>query len=421
MKPLHRLRIRLTAWYAATFTMVLVVLGAGLFWAITRQISQEMDRALQTTVLEAFRAARIRMAEGHTPVEAFGFALDELDTPDRALYLFDSNGVLLLPHSGSHPRITEAAVSALVSGSARFHFGTPSGQRWRVHAQRIHTTASLPFVVAAAADAASVERQYARMIEIFVAAGLIVLLPVTAGGYWLARMSARPLEESMERMRQFTANAAHELRTPVAVVRGRAEVALERERSPHEYTTALVDIEQEAERLSGIVDHLFTLARADAGERPVIRERVYLDDVASDAVAAASVLARSRGVRLELGTYEEAPMRGDPALLRQLVMILLDNALKFTPEGRKVQVNVSAAGGTPTLVVEDEGIGIASEDQPRIFDRFYRADAARDRAGGAGLGLAIAHWIAEVHDAHITVQSGPDRGTRFTITFPSTL
>jgi two-component system OmpR family sensor kinase len=167
------------------------------------------------------------------------------------------------------------------------------------------------------------------------------------------------------------------------------------------------------------VANLFILARADAGERPVALEPFYLDDVASDAVRAAGVLARSKGVRLELGAYDEAPARGDAELVRQLIMVLLDNAVKFTPEGGTVRVDVDVRDGAPTVSVQDSGIGIGPADLPRIFDRFYRADPARQRSGGAGLGLSIASWIAGQHGAEIAVSSQPGRGTRFTVRFPA--
>jgi signal transduction histidine kinase len=276
-----------------------------------------------------------------------------------------------------------------------------------------------PYVAVAVADLAEIDAERGRLVETMLVNAFLALVLIGGGGLYLARISVRPVEAVMEQMRRFMADAAHELRTPLAVLRGRAEVALEHDRDAAGYRAALTEILRESERLGGIVQNLFTLARADAGERQAEHQAFYLDDVASDAVQAAGVLARARDVHLELGEYDEAPAHGDPALVRQLLMLLLDNAVKFTPAGGTVRVDVQAPGGRPTVVVEDTGIGIEPGDLPHVFDRFYRADPARVRNGGAGLGLSIARWIVDQHGADIGVASHPGRGTRITVRFPA--
>jgi signal transduction histidine kinase len=166
------------------------------------------------------------------------------------------------------------------------------------------------------------------------------------------------------------------------------------------------------------VGDLLTLARAETGERPVAREPLFLDDAAAGAVDAARALAESKGVKLAVGAFEEAKIVGDPTLVRQLLLIVLDNAIKFTPPSGHVGLNVSTADGRADVVITDTGIGIPAEQLPHVFERFYRGDPARREADGAGLGLAIARWIAEVHGARIALSSEPGRGTRVTIAFP---
>jgi len=154
----------------------------------------------------------------------------------------------------------------------------------------------------------------------------------------------------------------------------------------------------------------------------VERQQVFLDDLALDAAAGARALAIRRGVSLEVGTFEEAVLTGDPALVRQLLMIVLDNAVKFTPAGGRVRLGVGAPGGRAEVVVEDTGAGIPADQLPHIFERFYRGDPARARANGgegAGLGLAIARWIADAHGARIDVTSEPGQGTRVVVRFPA--
>jgi signal transduction histidine kinase len=221
-------------------------------------------------------------------------------------------------------------------------------------------------------------------------------------------------------MRRFMADAAHELRTPITILRTRAEVALQQPRDSADYVSALQGVEAEAHRLGSIVDSLLVLARADAGERQIEKERIYLDDIAIDAAGAASVVARQKGVEIAVDDFEEAPIVGDRALIRQLVMIVLDNAVKFTDSGGKVRLGVSMQEGVPTLSVDDTGIGIKQEDLSRVFQRFFRGETARSRTEGAGLGLSIAGWIAREHAAQISLKSEPGSGTRVLITFPAT-
>jgi signal transduction histidine kinase len=214
------------------------------------------------------------------------------------------------------------------------------------------------------------------------------------------------------------ADAAHELRTPITVLRARAEVALQQPRESANYVSALLGIEAEAGRLGGIVDSLLVLARADAGERPLARERLFLDDIAIDAAGAAQIVGKRKGVAVVVDEFEEAPVVGDAALIRQLIMILLDNAIKFTDTGGTVRVGVAMHDGAPTFIVDDTGIGINPEDLSRVFQRFFRGETARSRTEGAGLGLSIASWIAREHDSDVSLSSEPGKGTRVVVTFP---
>lgn len=418
---LRRLRLRLTAWYVGTFLVILLLLGAGLFQVIAGQLSDQLDRSLYVALQAVLREARVRESDGKDVRTALVEAVDELQDDERPLYLFDGRGRLLFPEA-THPAVADAARRALRRGAEDLEFSTDTGQRWRLRALRVAPPEDGGvYALAAVADLEGVERQTLRVLEAFLAAAGVALLLVAIGGYRLAGVSIRPAERSMEQMRRFIADAAHELRTPVAVLRGRAEVALERARAPEEYVAALEGVAREASRMGGIVDELLTLARVDAGEQPVRREPCYLDDLAADAVSTLQVLAESRGVRLEIGRYEEAPTTGDPALIGQLLRIVLDNAIKYTPAGGEVRLDVFSEGGASCVVVEDTGVGIAAEALPHVFERFYRADPARTPATGTGLGLAIARWIADAHRARIDLESEPGRGTRALLRFPSSL
>ena len=425
-----RLRRRLTAWYAFTFGVILLLLGSGLFVAVRHQFAAQLDRELRSATGALARAARIRETERGATGQVMD-AVEELHVPDRTLFLLDTAGRPLTPDSAAD-WVRNAARSAAALGAADVEHELPGDIRLRLHAERFTLRDGTPLVAAAAADRVELEDRYAWLIAAFGAAAVLAVVLVAGGGWFLVRKSTEPVERSIQYMRRFMADAAHELRTPITVVRSTAEIALQQEREPAAYVAAIRRVEAESRRLGRIVEDLLTLARADAGERPVERARVYLDDVVLDAAGSASPLAAAREVQLAVDQYEEAELQGDAVLLHQLVMILLDNAIKFTPAGGRVSVRVGAEARHATLVVEDTGPGITDEQLPHVFDRFWRGDPARRRRGatpgdladhspdGAGLGLAIARWIAEVHGGEIHAEIPAAGGARFTVQLPRT-
>jgi signal transduction histidine kinase len=220
-------------------------------------------------------------------------------------------------------------------------------------------------------------------------------------------------------MREFMADASHELRTPLAVIRGEADVALSQDREPSEYRESLAIIQDEAGRLSRIVDDMMALARADAGQHPLKIQEFYLNDLVEEACRAMKVLAASNGITLTLGLLEDVTYKGDENLLRRLIMNLLDNAIKYTPAGGSVSVELVCEPASVKIIISDTGIGIPAESARHVFERFYRVDKARSRAdGGSGLGLAIARWVAEAHKGSIDLTSSPGRGSKFTLSLP---
>ena len=408
---LRRLRIRLTAWYVAVFALILAGFGGGVLLAVTDEVSRELDRSLASAAQEIMRAARIREVESTAPSGHLD-ALDELRIPGRRLFLFDGRGGLIHPDSAPAWLAAEARLAAARGGVVDERDFTEN-VTWRFHAQRFVLDGQ-SYVAVAVGDAPEIDEQYPGLLLRFGLAALLALGAVAIGGWWLARRSVLPVETAFGRMRRFMADAAHELRTPVAVVRARAEVALQRPRESADYVAALEGIAGEGRRLGGIVDDLLTLARADAGEWPLTLERFFLDDVVLDAAASARILAATKGVRVHVDALEEAPVVGDPALLRQLVMILLDNAVKFTPGEGEVRVGITRRSGRVVLGVTDTGPGIPADVLPHVFERFFRGDQSRTRNGGAGLGLSIAQWVATLHGGELTIES-PGQGTRATL------
>jgi signal transduction histidine kinase len=427
-ESLGRLRLRLTAWYVGTFFAILTLLGIGMFASITRRFDHDLDASLRRDAREVLRVARVRDSLSARSGAAAGALLDpvrDIRIPDRMLYVVDTlgaaNGVSL------DPWLERLALDAWHAHALDRTHRAGGDRILRAHAEALRLHDGRPIVAIAVADEIELEDRYASLIAAFGASALAAIVLVAVGGWLLARQSTAPVEEAVSHMRRFMADAAHELRTPLTVVRARAEVALQRARGADEYTQALHGIERESTRLGRIVEDLLLLARADAGERPIERRRVFLDDVTLDAAEAARVIAERKRVRLEVADFEEAAVSGDADLLRQLVMILLDNAIKFTAPNGVVRVQVLWRGSTVVLTVADEGVGIPADQLPHVFERFYRGDPSRTRgsgapgdvSAGAGLGLSIAHIIAAEHAATIAIESEPGQGTRVAVQFPA--
>lgn len=237
----------------------------------------------------------------------------------------------------------------------------------------------------------------------------------------LNQMLAR-LERNFVALRRFTADASHELKTPLTVLRAGVERAITTPNLSQDTLATLEETLQEIKRMTELVDALLTLARADEGIAPLHREPVDLRGIVEEARETGELLAEQAGVEIEVATTAEPMVVSvDATRIRQLILNLLTNAVKYTPAGGSVRLQLGSANGTLTLSVADTGIGIAPGDLPHIFDRFWRADSARTRTGerpGAGLGLAICKWIAEAHGGQIGVVSRPGRGTIFTVTLP---
>ena len=231
------------------------------------------------------------------------------------------------------------------------------------------------------------------------------------------------LETSFASLRRFTADASHELKTPLTVLRANLERAMQQPNVPAEHLAPLEDALANTARMADLVDSLLTLARADEGRFDLHREPVAMEPLVAETIETATILGESAGITVRrLGT-EPVTVSGDPDRLRQLLLNIVTNAIKYTPRGGTVSIGLERRGDQAAVTIDDTGVGIASVDVPFIFERFWRADRARVRGerGGLGLGLSIAEWIAQAHGGTITVTSRIGRGTTFTVQLPVAL
>jgi signal transduction histidine kinase len=422
-----RLRWQLSIWYVAVFTVVMSAFGVAAYIVLTREMETALDRSLERTVdirtrwvLERTRPPRIAFnPEDSIPLEL-----------GREVFVFSANRRkgcqdcqpfwIIEPISPKKaPSFVQShALRVLNDSIPKSQVRLSDGRRYILYGKKVPAQSGRVYATVAAAPAEELQQRYPSAFVGFIVAAFIALLLVGIGGATLARQSIKPIESAINQMRRFMGDAAHELKTPIAVLRARTDVALQRERSSEEYHEVLTGVSNEAERLGNLVENMLLLARADAGQWPVQKVKVFLDDVLMDAASAARALGTPKNVTIEMNTLEEAAVNGDPTLLRQLFMILLDNAINYTPEGGKVFAMAQKNGRTCFVTIQDSGAGIPSSALPHVFERFFRADPARKR-GGAGLGLSIARWIVDAHRGRIEVQSAEGRGTTVKVSFPT--
>jgi signal transduction histidine kinase len=274
-------------------------------------------------------------------------------------------------------------------------------------------TTSGPVLIVAIGDRTPEINVLRTLLRTILLGGLAALAAAALFGYFYASRALVPIRSSLQRQRDFAADASHELRTPLAIVRGAAEELKSDPTNAAARARSVADIEAGAERLRQLVEDLLLLARADSGALELRLEEVDLGEVATDAAARLGRLAAEKSIRLRVDVVP-APVRGDPERLGQLVAILVDNAIRHSPEGTAVEIVVRDGA---KLAVSDSGPGIRREDESHLFDRFWRAADAP--AGGTGLGLAIADWIARAHGGTVSAANDPRGGARFEATIPA--
>ncbi len=451
------IRWRLTLWYGAVLGLILTAFGGSVYLMMRHALLARTGEGMSmesTEVAEEVKRSRDRSNLGTWLERRFAHhpGYDIQVSAEDGGPLFRSER---LKESGL-PRPSEA----LVMGSPNFESFVGRSEHVRL-LSRLVPGPQGPLVVQIAAPLAADDHELGELLTVMLFAGPVALALALGGGYFLAQRSLAPvdrmaaeadqitatrlssrlevlnpgdelgrlgrtlngmitrLERSFEETRRFTADAAHELRTPLAVMRNAAEVALRSPRDPEEYRRVLGDVLEEVERLTRLAEQLLFLCREDAGLVPLVMKMTSLDELAMRVIEHMSVVSDAKGVLLESVELAASAVEADPDHLRRLLFNLLDNAIKFTPSGGTVRVSLEESGGHVRLTVEDSGIGIPEQHISHIFDRFYRVDPARNQeTEGTGLGLAICRSIAEAHGGEIRIESEVGRGTRATLLMP---
>ncbi len=480
---IHRLyplgiRLQLMLWYTAVFAALLLFTGAFFHQHLEHSLEASLDTTLEIRAQQI--AGGITLVGGTITVRDVTGDLPGFDANpnDQHPSPVDVNNGALVRLLDAHGRLlhqtpafralrvpAESITQPLQSTPWQGTVTNSDGQEVRLVSRALTENGQLFAVIQVGESLAQLHALLHDLVGELLVVGLL-LLACAVGSYWLAvrafapiqrlaqtarsikagnlhrRVTVPPahdevqylaltlnemidsLDQAFSRQRRFVADASHELRTPVAVIRNKTDVALLGARTQQDYITVLQGINAEAERLGHLISDLLALARGDEGRTQFEREPVRLDLVAGAVAANAELLAAERGITLEVQAPRPVTILGDEARLIQVVMNLVENAVRYTNPGGRVTVTIEAQQDQALLSVRDTGIGIAPEHLPHLFERFYRADPARRRTGGSssssGLGLAIVEWIVRAHGGTVAVESWVGRGSSFTVTLPLT-
>ena len=403
------IRLRLTMGYVGILALILLLFGAVTVIWFQKQITEQQNKLL---VQQAENMSR----GNYSRADLKAILLDS----DRALATLSSDGKPGAFTSAAPPLkipSPELALRAVEKGKTDLQsIETPEGDVWVASALR--PTQYGTDVVQVARAPHVVRETVNGLIFVLASIGLGALGLATFGGLFMSRRAMRPVRRAFERQRTFIADASHELKTPLTLIRADAEV-LHRGLDGEDDRELVEDILQETDRTNAILSDLLVLARLDAGKLEVATKPFDLAVILAGAADRFEARAKGEDIRLEAAVDGELQTRGDPERTDQILAALLDNAIRFTPKGGSITVAGYREGQRVVATVEDTGPGIPEAHLPRIFDRFYRADEARTRGpqgGGTGLGLAIARDLARAQGGEITAENKPDGGARFTLT-----
>lgn len=460
------IRFRLTVWYAGLLAGMLVLFGASVYiglghylkLTLTDSLTKEARQIGETLLVNVSLSGEAYVVDEikeHLAPELNGLFVRVTRADGSTLY---ESG---LPKDGSFdPGSVNAARRDLTQVSSRVEH-SPGGTDLIVCAVPFTSRDASCFLIEAGAPLKQSESVLHGLLLTFVVGLPLVVAVAIAGGYVLMRRALAPvgeitrtaeqitsrnlserlpeaktgdelealssalnrmiarIEHSFRHVNRFSADASHELRTPLTILRGELEGVAQRPNLPLDVRETIGSTLEETERLSKIVESLLAISRLDAGEALMTRERFDLTGLVTDTADQMRLLAEDKQIALKCAAAGRVEVEGDRGRVKQVVVNLLDNAIKYTGEGGKVEITVGVASGSAVLEVTDSGVGIPSEAIPHVFERFYRVDKARSRQmGGAGLGLSIVKSICAAHQGRVSVESSEGKGSRFRVELP---
>ena len=459
------IRVRLTLWYGSALALILLLFAVALYLVMSRALREQVDASLDEAAAVAIRTLGEHRFGPFLIFEDLSQEFPELALLDKFFQIFGPAGQVTIQSSNIQSReipLSQTAFRASLEGESTFEsFQFTKGISLRLLSVPIRQDEQLVNVLRVGTSLGPTDRMLRRLLVGLYIASPIALLVSLMGGWFLAGRALRPvhaitqaarriaagdwsqriltphsndeigqlastfndmigrLEVSFKQIRQFSADASHELRTPLTITKGETELALRRPRQAEDYRVVLESNLEEIDRMSRIVDELLFLSRADLGEIKLKMLPVQLDDLFREIHQQAAILGKERSIQTVITNVERVVVEGDDLRLRELLLNLVDNAVKYSEEGQVVELALVVAGNQAKIIVQDHGIGIAPESHTRVFDRFYRTDEARAHATkGTGLGLAICKWIVDVHHGTINLQSTVQGGSCFTVFLP---
>jgi heavy metal sensor kinase len=459
------IRAKLTLSYAALFALVLMCVEGIIYRTVSVRLDQTVNERLEQFATGVW--GHVKLRDGQPTL-----ADDSDDYFVRTGYfeLYDGKSGHLVARSIDNVAKDSAVISLILNPEqAKNRVKAPGidevdagGTRLRFH-NSVFRAAQSPYLLRVAVPLTAMAAARQELINTFLFTFPAVVLIAAAAGWLMAGSALKPvgalrtaahqigisqlnrrlplrgtgdeldsmantfnqvfarLEEAVAKMKQFTASISHELRTPLAVLQGEAEMALMRPELPEEYRRVLASQLEEFQKLNRLINRLLELARAEAGDIQLTNQEFELAELLRSLGEQMEPIATSKRVSLEVKCADSIQVTGDPQWLERVILNLLDNAIKFTPEGGKVSVSATAGEERVAVEVSDTGIGISQEALPNIFERFFRVDPSRSKqVEGVGLGLTIVKWIVEAHHGTIAVKSEPGVGSCFTVLLPVT-
>jgi signal transduction histidine kinase len=440
-----RVRVQLTLWYGAVLALALVLLGVGLYIGVANSLYSPVQSDLENTAHFAAQfwqqqgLANCPLNNANRPKGGFNSPPGGDNGPDgprRNVLIYtacyDTSGTLLAGSDSVTNNTSVLPTSFIDSNLAKTLLnsndtskvdvvdgGTQIGPIYR-YALGVTLPTGQKVVLQLGRSVADSQSALDSLRNMLILLGVFTLVVATIGGFFLAQRALRPTRQAFARQQTFIADASHELRTPLTILKADAEVLLRsRERFDSDDAELLEDIVVEADRLTGLATNLLELARLDANQLYIEQEVFDLADVTGEVVHRLKNLADTKEISLHLESSDKVLILADSQLFEQVVLILLDNAVKYTPKGGSVTASVGVLNDQPFLRVKDTGIGISPEHLPNLGKRFYRVDKARAReTGGSGLGLSLAFSIVKAHAGNLVLTSQVNEGTTATLTLP---